>query len=112
MNKTDAARLLAEQSYMSGWRPRSLLSRGNAKLAKSERTIGLSLAPAKTSGYEVCASRSPECSLHCIHTSGMASPNCIGRLESFNFDSLKEMNAFILGIEEAAGYLDTHFVEE
>lgn len=74
MHKIDTARLLAEQSYMSGWRPKSLLSRGNAKLAKSERTIGLSLAPAKTSGYEVCASRTPECSLHCIHTSGIASP--------------------------------------
>jgi hypothetical protein len=74
MNKTETARLLAEQSYMSGWRPKTLLSRGNAKLEKSERTLGLSLAPASTSGYEVCASRSPECSRHCIHTSGMASP--------------------------------------
>ena len=75
MNKTDTARLLADRRYMSGWRPKSLLSAGNAKLAKSLRTIGLSLAPASTSGYEVCASRSPECTKHCIHTSGLASPN-------------------------------------
>ena len=38
--------------------------------------------------------------------------NRLGRIKSFSFDSLEEMNAFILGIEEAVGYLDTHFVEE
>lgn len=75
MQKLETARLLAEERFMSGWRPRSLLSAGNTKLAKSARTIGLSLAPANTSGYEVCASRSPECSTHCIHTSGKGSPN-------------------------------------
>lgn len=75
MDKTTSARLLAEERFTSGWRPAKLLTGGNTKLEKSERTVGLSLAPANTSGYEVCASRSPECSKHCIHTSGMGSPN-------------------------------------
>ena len=39
-------------------------------MEKTERTLGLSLAPAKTSGYQVCASSSAECRQHCIHTSG------------------------------------------
>jgi hypothetical protein len=38
--------------------------------------------------------------------------NRIGRFKYFSFDSLEEMNAFILGIEEAVGYLDTHFVDD
>ena len=38
--------------------------------------------------------------------------NRIGRFKYFSFESLEEMNAFILGIEEAVGYLDTHFVED
>lgn len=75
MTKVTQARLLAEQRYMSGWRPKSLLTAGNTKLEKTERTIGLSLAPANTSGFEVCASRSPECTKHCIFTSGMGSPD-------------------------------------
>lgn len=75
MKKIDTAQLLADQLYMSGRRPRRLLSSGNAKLMKSERTIGLSLAPAQTSGYQVCASSSVECRKHCIHTSGHGSPD-------------------------------------
>ena len=61
MDKAHHARLLADQRYMSGWRPKKLLTGGNTKLEKSARTLGLSLAPANTSGYEVCASRSVEC---------------------------------------------------
>ncbi len=56
----------------------NLLGKGdsNAKLNKSDKagkgykTVGLSLAPANTSGYEVCASRSPGCTKSCIFTSG------------------------------------------
>ena len=75
MNKMLTAQLLADQLYMSGYRPRQLLTRGNAKLEKTERTLGLSLAPAQTSGYQVCASSSAECRQHCIHTSGHGSEN-------------------------------------
>jgi hypothetical protein len=48
----------------------------NTKLRKSDKaqrgylTVGLSLAPANESGYEVCASRSPGCTRSCIFTSG------------------------------------------
>lgn len=57
---------------------KTLLGKGdsNAKLNKSDKagagykTVGLSLAPADTSGYEVCASRSAGCTKACIFTSG------------------------------------------
>lgn len=59
--------------FDAGWRPKNLLG-DNTKLIKAEkfglRGLGLSLAPASVSGFEVCASRSPECTRHCIFTSG------------------------------------------
>lgn len=68
------ARLLAEDRFNSGWRPQRLLGAENVKLKKAEkmnwRGLGLSLAPSDHSGYEVCASRSPQCAKHCIFTSG------------------------------------------
>ena len=36
-----------------------------------ELTLSLYLAPAKTSGYEVCPGRTPECSALCLNESGM-----------------------------------------
>lgn len=76
--KAMAARSLAEDQYANGYRPRRLLSQANTKLMKADWNIGLSLAPALTSGYQVCASASPECMTHCIHTSGFAAPNFHG----------------------------------
>lgn len=74
MDKFSAARLDAEQRFARGWRPANLLGSENVKLRKAEkmnwRGMGLSLSPANISGYEVCASRSPECTKHCIFTSG------------------------------------------
>lgn len=70
----DAARREAEARFLSGWRPDHLLGKDNIKLRKGEKRgwkgLGLSLAPADLSGYEVCASRSPDCTAHCIFTSG------------------------------------------
>jgi len=49
----------------------------NIKLTKSDKanvgylTVGLSLAPAKLSGYEMCASRSPGCTQACLNYAGM-----------------------------------------
>ena len=40
------------------------------KCRSSGRGLGLSLTPANISGWEVCASRSPECTRHCLFTSG------------------------------------------
>ncbi len=34
MQKMELARLLTEEKYMSGWRPKSLLGAGNSKLAE------------------------------------------------------------------------------
>ena len=47
----------------------------NAKLAKGagspHLTMGLSLAPGKLSGYNVCTDASPECLKGCLNTAGM-----------------------------------------
>src|SRR6266446_10606383 len=55
-----------------------LLANGdtNTKMRKSNAfskeyyTVGLSLSPARESGYEVCASRSPGCTKACLFTAG------------------------------------------
>lgn len=64
----------AMRRFNMGWRPAKLLGSENVKLKKAEkmnwRGLGLSLAPANISGWEVCASRSPECTEHCLFTSG------------------------------------------
>jgi hypothetical protein len=78
MDKMQIARYLAEAKYTTGWRPKRLLSRANTKLMKAERNIGLSLSPAVSSGFQVCASASPECIKHCINTSGLAAPHLYG----------------------------------
>lgn len=68
------ARQLAEDRFRAGWRPQNLLGSENVKLKKAAkmnwRGLGLSLAPANYSGYEVCASRTPQCTKHCIFTAG------------------------------------------
>ena len=52
------------------------LGRVNQKLSKTNErqdkffVVGLSLAPANSSGYEVCASRSPGCTKACLASSG------------------------------------------
>lgn len=65
----------------------TLLGKGdtNAKLAKSDKaskeylTFGLSLAPAYTSGYQVCASSSPGCRAACLFTSGLGKVHSVQR---------------------------------
>lgn len=68
------ARAEANKRFDRGWRPANILGKENVKLRKAEkldrRGLGLSMAPADVSGWEVCASRSPECTKHCIFTSG------------------------------------------
>lgn len=57
---------------------KTLLGKGdsNHKLAKSDKagrgymTVGLSLAPAKLSGYEMCKGRSKGCTAACLNTAG------------------------------------------
>lgn len=78
MDLYDNARREAEARFAAGWRPSSLLGKENVKLKKAEklnrRGLGLSLAPAQVSGWETCASRSPECTKHCLFTSGRGAP--------------------------------------
>ena len=79
MDIYENARREAEARFAAGWRPRSLLGKDNVKLMKAGkkkwRGLGLSLAPANISGWETCASRSPECTKHCIFSSGRGAPN-------------------------------------
>jgi hypothetical protein len=57
---------------------KTLLGKGdsNHKLAKSDKagrgymTVGLSLAPAKLSGFEMCRGRSKGCTAACLNTAG------------------------------------------
>lgn len=74
MDRYEDARREAEARFAAGWRPKKLLGGENLKLKKAEklnwRGLGLSLAPADISGWEVCASRSPDCTKHCIFMSG------------------------------------------
>jgi hypothetical protein len=57
----------------------------NVKLTKSDKanvgylTVGLSLAPAKLSGYEMCASRSPGCTQACLNYAGMGQVKAVQR---------------------------------
>jgi len=83
MDIYDNARREAEARFVAGWRPQKLLSNENVKLRKSSKKnwkgLGLSLAPADISGWEVCASRSPECTKHCIFTSGRGAEHFVRR---------------------------------
>jgi hypothetical protein len=69
---------LVKMADGSEYKVNTLLGKGdsNTKLSKSDKsgkgylTVGLSLAPAKESGYEVCSNRSLGCTQACIFTSG------------------------------------------
>lgn len=79
MDIYENARREAEARWAAGWRPKNLLGKDNVKLMKAAkknwRGLGLSLAPAQVSGWETCASRSPECTKHCLFTSGRGAPH-------------------------------------
>lgn len=82
-----------------------ILSNGdsNYKMAKSNLagkgyvTYGISLASGDTSGYEVCASRSPGCSSACLYTAGMGQLHSVqqSRIDKtkFFFENRKEFLA-------------------
>lgn len=78
MNETKMAfaRVAANAKYASGYRPNHLLSDVNTKLLKGLKrgvmTLGLSLAPARASGYNLCPNASPECEAFCLFGSGRA----------------------------------------
>jgi hypothetical protein len=66
---------------------RALLGKGdsNTKLMKSDKankgylTVGLSLAPANESGYQVCSSSSPGCRKACLFTAGLGQMGSVRR---------------------------------
>jgi len=83
--KRQVALRLARARFASGWRPAKLLSKENAKLRKGWRkALGLSLAPANTSGYEICASRSPECTKFCLFEAGLGAPHLHSKVAACN----------------------------
>jgi hypothetical protein len=80
----------------------------NVKLTKSDKagmgylTVGLSLSPAKESGYEVCSSRSPGCTNACLFTSGMGQVNAVKRAriaKTILFFEQRELFMSMLGAE-------------
>jgi hypothetical protein len=78
----------------------------NAKTSKSEKsgkgyaTLLLHLAPAKESGYEVCASRSAGCTMACLYTAGRgrfdATKNARIRRTKMWFEQKTEFKAQII----------------
>lgn len=61
---------IATERFSQGYRPKKLLTK-NTKLAKGDIPIlGLQLAPADASGYEVCPARSPLCTSYCLFSAG------------------------------------------
>lgn len=36
----------------------------------------------------------------------------LGRVKTYKFQTVQEMNAFIMGVEDATGFLDSLFIEE
>lgn len=69
----------AMRRFLAGWRPQRLLSSENVKLRRAAtrqwRALGLSLAPARLSGWEVCASRFEQCTRHCLFSAGRGAPH-------------------------------------
>jgi len=65
-NKADAKRMTG-LSYLGGINTSSKIAKG---LKYDEMTYILYLAPAKSSGYEVCPMRSDECTTACLNESG------------------------------------------
>lgn len=65
-NKADAKRMTG-LSYLGGINTSSKIAKG---LKYDEMTYILYLAPAKSSGYEVCPMRSEECTAACLNESG------------------------------------------
>lgn len=71
---------------VNNYRLTTILSKGdtNAKLYKSNHadgveyeTVGVSLAPANLSGYEMCRGRSKGCTASCLNTAGMGQINMV-----------------------------------
>ncbi len=82
MLSVGALELLArEHADLMDMAPKSLLTTGkaNPKVGKGEkrgyRTAILHLSPARLSGFEVCAGRTPGCSAACLNTAGRGGMN-------------------------------------
>lgn len=75
--KLAKARAAARAKFDAGYRPKKLLSKNNMKLAKGMKhgilSLGLSLAPARSSGYNMCPMASPECERFCLFATGHSS---------------------------------------
>lgn len=57
-------------SYLGGVATSSKMS--HSKTYSHQHTYAIYLAPAKTSGYQVCSHSTPECRMGCLNTSGRA----------------------------------------
>jgi hypothetical protein len=65
-----AARRQTGLSYLGGVATSSKMS--HSKTYSHQYTYAIYLAPAKTSGYNVCSHSTPECRMGCLNTSGRA----------------------------------------
>jgi len=69
--------------FAPGYAPNLIQHGGNAKLSKSDRigkpTYGLTLAPARVSGFNQCSHSTPECRADCLFTAGRGGFNSVQR---------------------------------
>ena len=65
-----AAKRLTGLSYLGGISTSAKIS--HSKEYSHQMTYGLYLAPASTSGHNVCSHSTPECRMGCLNTSGRA----------------------------------------
>ena len=79
-------------SYLGGVATSSKMS--HSKEFSHQHTYAIYLAPAKTSGYNVCTHSTPECRLGCLNTSGIAGIEIFSGIDKIKNARIKKTRLF------------------
>lgn len=79
-------------SYLGGVATSSKMS--HSKEFSHQHTYAIYLAPAKTSGYNVCSHSTPECRLGCLNTSGRAGIEIFSGIDKIKNARIKKTRLF------------------
>ena len=93
-------------SYLGGVATSSKMS--HSKEFSHQHTYAIYLAPAKTSGYNVCTHSTPECRLGCLNTSGRAGIEIFSGLDMIKNCRIKKTRLFY---EETEFFMHWMFAE-
>lgn len=93
-------------SYLGGVATSSKMS--HSKEFSHQHTYAIYLAPAKTSGYNVCSHSTPECRLGCLNTSGRAGIEIFSGLDMIKNCRIKKTRLFY---EETDFFMNWMFAE-